>query len=91
MEAAFRQSGMASTSILENITRELGRRLKKLGWNWSDEGIVRTAEMNYHAAPGSRRPCRDPSRPAAGGREKALDSGCRAGYSPGDTAGWSSW
>jgi len=34
-----------TTSILENIMRELGRRVKKLGWNWSDEGVVRIAKM----------------------------------------------
>jgi len=34
-----------TTSILENMMRELGRRVKKLGWNWSDEGIVRIAKI----------------------------------------------
>lgn len=34
-----------TTSILENIMRELGRRVKKLGWNWSDEGVERMAQM----------------------------------------------
>jgi hypothetical protein len=34
-----------TTSILENIMRELGRRIKKLGWNWSDPGVVRMAGM----------------------------------------------
>lgn len=34
-----------TTSILENIMRELGRRVKKLGWNWSDPGVVRMARM----------------------------------------------
>lgn len=37
-----------TTSILENPDasgRELGRRVKKLGWNWSDEGIVRIAKI----------------------------------------------
>ena len=32
-------------SQLEGIMRELGRRLKKLGYNWSDEGIVRVARI----------------------------------------------
>jgi len=34
-----------TTSILEGIMKELGRRVKKLGWNWSDSGIVRIAKM----------------------------------------------
>lgn len=34
-----------TTSMLENMMRELGRRVKKLGWNWSDEGIVRIAKI----------------------------------------------
>lgn len=34
-----------TTSILENIMRELGRRVKKLGWNWSDAGVERMARM----------------------------------------------
>lgn len=34
-----------TTSILENIMRELGRRVKKLGWNWSDEGVEQMAKM----------------------------------------------
>jgi len=34
-----------TTSILENIIRELGRRVKKLGWNWSDEGAEQMAKM----------------------------------------------
>lgn len=34
-----------TTSILENIIRELGRRVKKLGWNWSDPGIVRVSQI----------------------------------------------
>jgi hypothetical protein len=34
-----------TTSILEGIMKELGRRVKKLGWNWSDLGIVRIAKM----------------------------------------------
>lgn len=34
-----------TTSILENIIRELGRRVKKLGWNWSDEGVEQMAKM----------------------------------------------
>jgi len=34
-----------TTSILENIMRELGRRVKKLGYNWSDEGVEKMAKM----------------------------------------------
>lgn len=34
-----------TTSILENIMRELGRRIKKLGWNWSDAGVEKIAKM----------------------------------------------
>ncbi|MBU4219068.1 MAG: hypothetical protein KKB90_08955 [Actinobacteria bacterium] len=34
-----------TTSILENIMRELGRRVKKLGWNWTDQGITRVAKI----------------------------------------------
>jgi len=34
-----------TTSIIENIIRELVRRLKKIGWNWSDEGATRMGRM----------------------------------------------
>jgi hypothetical protein len=34
-----------TTSILENIIRELGRRVKKLGWSWSDEGAEQMEKM----------------------------------------------
>lgn len=34
-----------TTSILENIMRELGRRVKKLGYNWSDAGVEQMAKM----------------------------------------------
>lgn len=34
-----------TTSIIENIIRELVRRLKKVGWNWSDEGATRMGRM----------------------------------------------
>ncbi len=34
-----------TTSILENIMREIGRRAKKLGYNWSDQGVVRMTKM----------------------------------------------
>lgn len=34
-----------SASILECIIRELVRRLKKAGWNWSDEGATRMGRM----------------------------------------------
>jgi hypothetical protein len=30
-----------ATSIIENLIRELVRRLKKIGWNWSDAGAAR--------------------------------------------------
>ena len=32
-------------SIVENIIRELVRRLKKIGWNWSDEGATRMGRI----------------------------------------------
>jgi len=35
----------SSTGILEEIMRELGRRVKKLGWNWGDHGITQQASM----------------------------------------------
>jgi len=47
-----------TTSIVENIIRELVRRLKKVGWNWSDRGamlmgrivlIRRYSPMEWHA------------------------------------------
>lgn len=34
-----------TTSIVENIIRELVRRLKKIGWNWSDEGATRMGRI----------------------------------------------
>lgn len=34
-----------TASILENIIRELVRRLKKVGWNWSDEGATRMGRI----------------------------------------------
>jgi hypothetical protein len=34
-----------TTSILENIMREIGRRAKKLGWNWTDDGVVQMTKM----------------------------------------------
>jgi hypothetical protein len=34
-----------STGVLEEIMRELGRRVKKLGWNWKDHGITQEASM----------------------------------------------
>lgn len=34
-----------TTSIVENIIRELVRRLKKVGWNWSDEGATRMGRI----------------------------------------------
>lgn len=37
--------GCRTTSILENIMREIGRRIKKLGWNWKDHGAAQIARM----------------------------------------------
>lgn len=34
-----------TTSIIENIIRELVRRLKKIGWNWSDQGATRMGRI----------------------------------------------
>jgi hypothetical protein len=34
-----------TTSSLEQIMLELGRRLKKLGYGWTDEGITRVAKI----------------------------------------------
>jgi len=34
-----------TTSIVENIIRELVRRLKKIGWNWSDAGATRMGRI----------------------------------------------
>jgi hypothetical protein len=34
-----------TTSILENIIKELGRRVKKLGWNWTDDGVEQMSKM----------------------------------------------
>lgn len=34
-----------SVGVLEEIMRELGRRIKKLGWNWSDHGVTQQATM----------------------------------------------
>ena len=35
----------SSTGLLEEIMRELGRRVKKLGWNWKDHGITQQSKM----------------------------------------------
>jgi hypothetical protein len=35
----------SSTGLLEEIMRELGRRVKKLGWNWTDHGITQQAKL----------------------------------------------
>ena len=37
--------GPRTTSIIENIIRELVRRLKKVGWNWSDKGAERMGRV----------------------------------------------
>jgi hypothetical protein len=34
-----------TTSIVENLIRELVRRLKKVGWNWSDKGATRMGRI----------------------------------------------
>lgn len=34
-----------TTSIIENLIRELVRRLKKIGWNWSDDGAARMGRI----------------------------------------------
>ena len=34
-----------TTSIVENLIRELVRRLKKIGWNWSDAGAARLGRI----------------------------------------------
>lgn len=34
-----------TTSVLESMFREIGRRVKKLGWNWSDRGVERIARI----------------------------------------------
>jgi len=35
----------SSTGLLEEIMREIGRRVKKLGWNWNDHGVTQQAKM----------------------------------------------
>ena len=37
--------GPRTTSIIENIIRELVRRLKKVGWNWSDKGAEKMGRL----------------------------------------------
>lgn len=37
--------GHRTTSIIESTIRELVRRLKKLGWNWSDQGAERMGRI----------------------------------------------
>jgi len=34
-----------TTSIIESLIRELVRRLKKIGWNWSDQGAARMGRI----------------------------------------------
>lgn len=34
-----------SSGIIEEIMREVGRRVKKLGWNWGDHGVTQQAAM----------------------------------------------
>jgi hypothetical protein len=34
-----------STGVIEEIMREVGRRVKKLGWNWKDHGVTQQASM----------------------------------------------
>lgn len=35
----------SSTGLLEEIMREIGRRVKKLGWNWKDKGITQQSKL----------------------------------------------
>ena len=45
---AWMATGIAcprATSIIENLIRELVRRLKKIGWNWSDTGAARMGRI----------------------------------------------
>jgi hypothetical protein len=37
--------GHRTTSIIECMIRELARRLKKIGWNWSDAGATRLGRI----------------------------------------------
>lgn len=37
--------GPKTSSIIENIIRELVRRLKKVGWNWSDKGAAKMGQL----------------------------------------------
>jgi hypothetical protein len=37
--------GLKTTSTMESMIRELARRLKKVGWNWSDAGALRMGRM----------------------------------------------
>lgn len=34
-----------TVSILESIMREIGRRVKRIGWNWSDRGVEQISKM----------------------------------------------
>jgi hypothetical protein len=34
-----------SASLVENVIKELGRRIKKVGWNWSDRGAAKMGSM----------------------------------------------
>ena len=44
-----------TTSIVENLIRELVRRLKKIGWNWSDAGATRMGRMVMPSASSGNR------------------------------------
>jgi transposase-like protein len=37
--------GPRTTSLIESVIRELTRRLKKIGWNWSDAGATRMGRI----------------------------------------------
>ena len=34
-----------TTSLLERVFRELGRRLKKIAWGWSDQTVTHLSKM----------------------------------------------
>ncbi|MBS3917641.1 MAG: hypothetical protein KG012_02010, partial [Deltaproteobacteria bacterium] len=34
-----------TTSLLERVFREIGRRLKKIAWGWSDQAVTNLSKM----------------------------------------------
>lgn len=34
-----------TTSLLERVFREIGRRLKRIAWGWSDEAVTNLSKM----------------------------------------------